>query len=131
VQKRGDFSFHGLFMGAQVVGGVYYQPEKSLLMVVITRDDKRVVADMTFQVDQQVEKEGYILSCAKMGEWSEIHVVYRRHKGLLLLGGAIAFMGLVLRLAIPTERIWLEGADGGCRVTAVGKETLKLLEIEG
>jgi ResB-like family len=127
VQKRGDFSFYGLFVGAEVVGGVYYQPEKSLLMVVITRNDKRVVADMTFQVDQQVTKGDYILSCAKMGEWSEIHVVHRRHKVLIMLGGIIALFGLILRVAIRPQRVWLEQADGGSRVTAVGKETRNLL----
>jgi len=131
VQKRGPFSFYGLFVGAEVVGGVYYQPEKSLLKVVITRNDKRVVADMTFQVDQQVEKGDYILSCAKMGQWSEIHVVHRRHKFLLLLGGIVALIGLLMRIAIRPQRVWLEGTDGGCRLTVVGKETKSFLRIEG
>ena len=44
----------GCSMVTILVGGVYYQPEKSTLMVVISRGDKKVVTDMTFQVDQQV-----------------------------------------------------------------------------
>jgi hypothetical protein len=127
VQKRGDFSFYGLFVGAGIVGGAYYQPEKSLMMVVITRNGKREVADMTFQVDQQVATGDYILSCSKMGQWSEIHVVHRRHKALLFLGGLIALLGLAMRIAIRPERVWLEETDDGCRATALGKDVPALI----
>ncbi len=127
VQKRGPFSFYGLFVGTEAVVGVYYQPEKSLMKVIITRDNKQVVTDLMFQVDQQVSQGDYVLSCAKMGQWSEIHVVHRRHKSLLWLGGIIAGIGLMMRIAIRPQRVWLEDADGGSRVTAVGKETRKLL----
>ena len=129
VQKRGVFSFYGLFTGSEVVGGVYFQPETSLMKVVITQNDKRVVADMKFQVDQQVTAGDYVLSCAKLGQWSEIHVVRRRHKGLLLSGGIIALIGLVTRLAIRPRRVWLEGDGAGSRATAVGAETKKLLML--
>jgi len=130
VQKRGVFSFYGLFNGVDLGGGVYYQPEKSTLMVVISRGDRKTVADMTFQVDQQVVQGDYILSCAKMGQWSEIHVVRRRHKGLLVFGGALALIGLMLRIAIRPQRIWLEDAPEGCRAWAVGKDTMKRLKAE-
>ena len=128
VQKRGAFGFYGLFVGADIIGGAYYHPEKSQLMVVITRNGKRVVTDMTFQVDQQVVAGDYLLSCAKMGQWSEIHVVHRRHKGLLILGGIIVILGLVLRLVFRPQRVWLEEMAGACRVMAVGKEAEQLLK---
>ena len=128
VQKRGDFSFYGLFAGDAVVGGVYYQPEKSLMMVVVSHNGKRQVADLTFQVDQQVVSGNYVISCARMGQWSEIHLVHRRHKELLFLGGAIALLGLALRVAIRPRRAWLQETDGGCRVTAVGSEAKQLLK---
>jgi len=127
VQKRGAFSFYGLFQGAEVGGGVYYQPEKSLLMLVISRGDKKVVADMVFQVDQQVAQGDYILSCAKMGEWSEIHVVHRRHKGILVAGGIIAVIGFLLRIAIRPQRVWLEETAAGSAVRSSGKEAMRLL----
>jgi hypothetical protein len=131
VQKRGLFSFYGQFQGALVGGGVYYQPEKSTLMVVISRGDNKTVADMTFQIDQQVEQGEYILSCAKMGQWSEIHVVHRRHKGLLLFGGIIAIIGLLLRTAIRPQRVWLEEAPEGCLAWAVGNDAERRLKVEG
>lgn len=127
VQKRGAFSFYGLFQGDILGGGVYYQPEKSLLMAVISRGDKKVVTDLVFQVDQQVEQGDYILSCAKMGQWSEIHVVHRRHKGLLWLGGIVALLGLALRIAVRPQRVWLEESSGGCVVRTVGTEAERLL----
>jgi hypothetical protein len=130
VEKRGAFSFYGPFEGADLVGGVYYQPEKSLLMVVITRGNKKVVADMVFQTDQQVAQGDYVLSCAKMGEWSEIHVVHRRHKGLLFIGGIIAAIGLMLRIAVRPQRVWLEETAEGCSVRSSGKEALRLLKTE-
>jgi len=128
VEKRGDFSFYGLFVGAEVVGGVYYQPEKSRMKMVVTRQDKRVVADMTFQIDQEVTKDEYVLSCAKMGQWSEIHVVRHRQKGLLWLGGILALIGLALRLAVRPRRVWLEEAPEGSRVTITGEEAKQLLK---
>jgi hypothetical protein len=130
VQKRGEFSFYGLFQGADLGGGVYYQPEKSLLMVVISRGDKKVVADMVFQVDQQVAQGDYILSCAKMGEWSEIHVVHRRHKGVQAAGGIITLIGLLLRVAIRPRRVWLDDAAEGSTIRTSDKEAMRLLKGE-
>ncbi len=129
VQKRGVYSFYGLFQGVNLGGGVYYQPEKSTLLVVFSGGDKKVVADMTFQVDQQVLQGDYILSCSKMGQWSEIHVVHRRHKGLLMAGGIIAVIGLLLRVAIRPQRVWLEEAPEGCVVRVVGKEAIRVLKL--
>jgi hypothetical protein len=128
VQKRGVYSFYGLFQGAILGGGVYYQPEKNMLMVVITRGDEKVVTDLAFQVDQQVTKGDYILSCAKMGQWSEIHVIHRRHKGLLVFGGVIAAIGFLLRIAIRPQRVWLEEVAEGCTIWSSGKETMNRLK---
>ncbi|HEY4744540.1 MAG TPA: hypothetical protein VIH45_07765 [Desulfuromonadaceae bacterium] len=116
VQKRGVYSFYGLFQGYSLGGGVYYQPEKSNLMLVVTKGNEKVVSDMVFQADQEVTHGDFIISCEKMGQWSEIHVVHRRHKGLLVLGGIVALVGLVLRLAIRPQRVWLEETADGCRV---------------
>jgi hypothetical protein len=127
VQKRGVYSFYGLFQGVILGGGVYYQPEKSMLMVVITRGNEKVVTDLAFQVDQQAVTGDYILSCAKMGQWSEIHVLHRRHKGLLVVGGIIAIIGLLLRIAIRPQRVWLEEAGEGSIIWSSGGEAVKVL----
>lgn len=130
VQKRGPYSFYGLFQGDILGGGVYYQPEKSSLMVVISRNGEKVVTDMVFQVDQQAVAGEYILSCAKMGQWSQIHVVHRRHKGLLLTGAIIAIIGLLLRIAIRPQRIWLDESASGSTICVTGREALALLRDE-
>ena len=130
VKKRGAFSFYGLFHGDILGGGVYYQPEKSTLMVVISRGDKKVVTDLTFQVDQKAVTDDYILSCAKMGQWSEIHVVHRRHTVLLVIGGIFAALGLVVRIFSRPQRVWLEEAPDGCRVWEIGKEAERRLRVE-
>lgn len=128
VQKRGVYSFYGLFQGDILGGGVYYQPEKNSLMVVISRNGQKIVTDMVFQVDQQAVEGDYILSCAKMGQWSEIHVVHRRHKELLLAGALIAIIGLLLRIAIRPQRIWIEESASGCALRVSGKEAVTLLK---
>lgn len=127
VEKRGVYSFYGLFQGYNIGGGVYYQPEKSSLLVVVSRDNKKVVTEMAFQVDQEVKQDDFIISCAKMGQWSEIHIVYRRHKGLLLAGGIITALGLLLRVAIPPQRVWLEETAAGCRIWQTGGAAGRLL----
>jgi hypothetical protein len=130
VQKRGVYSFYGLFQGPMLGGGVYYQPEKNMLMVVITRGNEKVVTDLAFQVDQQVVEGDYILSCAKMGQWSEIHVIHRRHKGLLVVGGIIAIIGLLMRIAVRPQRVWLEEAGEGSILWTSGGEAERLLKIK-
>lgn len=130
VQKRGVYSFYGLFQGNILGGGVYYQPERNMLMVVISKGDEKVVTDLTFQVDQQVVKGDYILSCAKMGQWSEIHIIHRRHKGLLVIGGIIAAIGLMLRIAIRPQRIWLAETAEGCTIWSSDKNTMNRLKAQ-
>lgn len=130
VEKRGAYSFYGMFHGDILGGGVYYQPEKSTLLVVISRGDKKVVTDMTFQVDQQVAQGDYILSCAKMGQWSEIHVVRRRNMGLIAFGGLLAIMGLVMRIAIRPQRVWIEKTETGCTVYSVGGRAVKFIRTQ-
>jgi hypothetical protein len=131
VQKRGVYSFYGLFQGAILGGGVYYQPEKNMLMVVISRGDEKVVTDLAFQVDQQVVKGDYTLSCAKMGQWSEIHVVRRRHMGAIAFGGILAVIGLLMRITIRPQQVWLEEVPEGCVVWSVGSEAGRRLRVEG
>lgn len=131
VQKRGVYSFYGMFHGDLLGGGVYYQPEKSTLMVVISRGDQKVVTEMTFQVDKQVVQGDYILSCAKMGQWSEIHVVRRRHIGMIVFGAVLAIIGLLIRILIRPQRVWLEDAPEGCKLMIVGKEAMRRLKVEG
>lgn len=130
VKKRGDFRFYGMFQGDVVGGGVYYNPGKKEMMMVVSRNGQRVVADLTFQVEQQVTAGEYTLSCARMGQWSEIHVEHRRHKQFLVLGGIIALFGLAIRLFVRPQRVWLEEAQGGCSVVSIGSETRQLLQAQ-
>lgn len=128
VQKRGGFSFYGSFDGYGLVGGVYYQPETSSLKVVVSRGNKKVVSDLVFQVDQQATQGEYVISCAKMGQWSEIHVVHRRHKLALMVGAAVALLGLLLRISVRPQRVWLEESGEGCIVSYIGTRVTTALD---
>ncbi len=130
VQKRGAFSFYGSFDGYGLVGGVYYQPEKSSLMIVVSRGGKKVVTDMVFQVDQQATQGEYVISCSKMGQWSEIRVIHRRHKEALLAGAALALLGLLLRIVLCPQRVWLEESEEGCIVSYIGTRVTAALSSD-
>ena len=70
------------------------------------------------------------MSLDALGNWSEIHVVRRRHMEMLWVGGVIALIGLIMRIAIRPRRVWLEETPEGCRAWAVGGESVKLLRDE-
>ena len=128
VEKLGGFSFFGTFVQANLAGDVYYQPEKSRLKVIMRRDGKRVMdAELIFQGERLVGQADLVLTCEKMGQWSEIRVIRRRHMPLLAVGGVIALLGLLLRIAVKSRRVWLEEAPQGCLVKTGDREALTLL----
>lgn len=126
--KVDDFSFYGDFGGAAITGEIYYQPEKSRLRVIMRQGRQTMLnKEMIFQQDRQVSSGNLMFTCEKMGVWSEIHVVRRRHMNVIALGGIVAFIGLVMRIAIRPRRVWLEEAAAGCRVKVVGRDAERLL----
>lgn len=128
VEKLGGFSFFGTFAQANLTGDVYYQPERSRLKVIMRRDGKRVMdAELIFQGERLVGQADLVLTCEKMGQWSEIRVVRKRHMPLLALGGVLALLGLLMRIAIKSQRVWLEELPQGCRVRTGDREALGLL----
>ena len=132
VRKADAYGFSGQFRVNGMDGLVYYQSDRNSLKVLLNRDGTWFFkAAMAFQVDQQVTHGDYTLSCGKMGKWTEIHVVRRRHFKILVAGGMMALLGLLLRIAIRPQRVWLEEAPEGCRVWMSGKEAGKRLRVEG
>jgi hypothetical protein len=130
--KINDYGFYGPFVEGNLDGEVYYQPEKSRLKMVL-RQGRNVLIDkeLIFQVERQQTLGNISFTCENMGVWSEIHVVRRRHMPFIFLGGIIVAIGLLMRVAIRPQRVWLEEAAEGCRVRVVGKEAMKLLRDEG
>jgi len=130
VRKEGEFSFYAPFSYANLDGDVYYQPERNLLKVMIRQNNMLILnSEMVFQVDQQVTQGDLILSCEKLGQWSEIQVVRRRHMTMLMFGAVIVIIGGLMRIAIGSERVWLEETVGGCRIRAVGSKAKRLLQV--
>lgn len=122
------FGFYAPFSAETVEGEVFYQPEKSLLKLVLHQGGKQILdSQMVFQVDREVAQGDYVVTCDRMGQWSEIHVVRRRHTELLWLGGFIALLGLLMRAGIRSQRVWLTEAADGCKVATVGAEARKRL----
>jgi hypothetical protein len=123
-EKVNGFGFYGTFAEGAIDGKVYYQPEKSRLRVVLRQEDQLLLdTEQIFQVDRLSRSANFVVMCERMGVWSEIHVVHRRHMNIIGTGGIVALIGLLMRLAIRPQRVWLEEAPEWCRVRWVGKET--------
>ena len=126
--KKDGFGFYGTFVEGALDGQVYFQPEKSRLRVVVHQGKAQLLdTELIFQVDRLSRSANFSILCEKMGVWSEIHVVHRRHLPFIFLGATVAFLGLLIRLLVRPQRVWLEESGAGCRVRVVGKETMKLL----
>jgi len=126
-KKEGDYGFYGVFTDrAALDGELFYNADKNLFRVVMTREGKKLLdTEYPFQVIRQKQEGNYLLTFGAMGRWTELHVVRSRGMALLWIGGIIAVLGLLLRIAFRPQRIWLEETPEGCRVWTVGKNPLR------
>jgi hypothetical protein len=130
--KIDNFGFYTSFVEGNLDGEVYYQPEKSRLKMVLRQGSNTLMdKELIFQVDRQQSLGNISFTVDRMGVWSEIHVVKRRHFTLVIFGGFAALIGLVLRVFIRPQRVWLEEVDGECRVRCVGKDAESWLSKTG
>ncbi|MDD5284692.1 MAG: hypothetical protein PHD54_02435 [Desulfuromonadaceae bacterium] len=131
-ENENGFSFYGTFAEGVIDGKVYYQPEKSRLRVVVHQGRQQLLdTELLFQKDRLSRSANFAVACETMGVWSEIYVVHRRHMSLIYLGGVLAVIGLLMRVMIRPQRVWLEETGEGCRVRAVGNDAEKRLKAEG
>jgi len=132
-KKQGDYSFYGTFTDrASLTGEVLYNPEKNIFKVTMAREGKKVLeTEYPFQIVLHKVEGDYDLSFIAVGRWAEIHVLRRRHMTMIWVGGIIAVLGLIMRIAFRPQRVWLEETAEGCRAWAVGGKTKKLLKAEG
>jgi hypothetical protein len=130
--KVDDFGFYAPFVEGNLDGEVFYQPEKSRLKMVL-RQGSNVLMDkeLIFQVEREQKMGNISFAVERMGVWSEIHVLKRRHMPLIFLGGIVALIGLVMRLAIKPQRVWLEETADRCLVRVVGRDAEMWLKAEG
>src|ERR1039457_1453451 len=99
--KENGIVFHGTFVEGLLNGNVYYQPENSRLRVVVFKGNIQMLdTELIFQVDRLSKSANFSIMCEKMGVWTEIHVMHRRHMNIILLGGIVALIGFLMRIAI-------------------------------
>jgi hypothetical protein len=131
-EKVDNFGFYTAFVDGNLDGEVYYQPEKSRLKMVLRQGSNTLMdKELIFQVERQQTMGNISFTVERMGVWSEIHVVKRRHFPLIIFGGVVALIGLLIRLVIRPQRVWLEEADHGCRIRVSGKDVERRLKTEG
>ena len=126
-KKEGDYSMYATFRTPEGHDGEgFYNPDKKELKFILTREGKKVL-DTEYILHQYRKKDvgDFTISIDAMGNWSEIHVVRRRHMELLWVGGIFALIGLIMRAAFRPQRIWLQDAPEGCRMWVVGKNPLR------
>lgn len=126
--ERG-YSFYGAFVNNNLDGEVFYQPEKSRLRFILRQGTLLLVdKELVFQGDRMQSSGNIDFVVERMGVWSEMHVVHRRHIALLVAGAVLALVGVILRLVFGRQRVWLENVYGNCRVGAVGAAAKEILE---
>jgi hypothetical protein len=130
VRKRDGFSFYGTFAQGNLTGDVYFQPDNNRLKVLMRRNGKRVMnAELIYQGERLVGQADLVLTCEKMGLWSELSVVRRRHLPLVAAGGALALVGLLLRLSVGAKRVWLRESAEGVLVKSSAAEAKRILAL--
>jgi hypothetical protein len=130
VRKRDGFSFYGSFAQANLTGDVYFEPDSNRIKVLMRRNGKRVMnAELIFQGERLVGQADLVLTCEKMGLWSELSVVRRRHLPLVAAGGALALIGLLLRLSVGAKRVWLRESAEGILVKSSAADAKRILAL--
>jgi len=105
---------------------------KSRLKMVLRQGSNTLMDKvLIFQVERQQTMGNISFTVERMGVWSEIHVVKRRHMPVVFMGGVLALIGLGMRIAIRPQRIWLEETAEGCRVRFLGGDAERRLKVEG
>ena len=117
------FGFYGTFVEGLIDGKVYFQPENSLLKVTVNQGPQQLLdTELVFQSDRLSRSANFAVTCEKMGVWSEIYVVHGRHMSVIFFGGLVVIIGLLMRITIRPQRVWIEEVPDGCVVRSVGKE---------
>jgi len=128
VRHGEEYGFYAPFKGPDLEGNVYYKPAVKKFRVVMKHHGAWVLdARWVFQEQQEVAQGDYIVSCERLGQWTEIKVVRSRHKGLLIGSAVFAVLGLLVRLLVPTQRIWIEERAAGCAIRTRGKKAAAAL----
>jgi len=127
--KVGDFSLHGTYttpLGDD--GDAYFDPAHEVFRISLSHAGQKMFeTDFKFQGGYREKEAGkFVVSILGMGNWSELHVVRRRHMAIIAAGAVLAALGLLARLAFRPQRVWLEEKPEGCRVRFVGKNPLQM-----
>lgn len=126
------FSHYGEFGDPflKVTGSVWLDPERRAIRVQTTRQGKKIVdTELLLWGGNRKELDGYITKFQGLGQWSEIHVTRKRHKGMLAAGACLVLAGLIWRLAYRPSRVWVNGDGAGSVLRSTNGKVLA--EIEG
>jgi hypothetical protein len=129
--KQGEYGFYGAVPNIEasgIHGDAWYNPTKQVLKLSLTLNGKPFFDDYLQTLTRTSVTHGdFTVRFEKLGQWSDIRVGKSRHLTLMKIGGVIALAGLLLRLLLQPQRIWLEESDEGCRAWATGRKTQNLL----
>jgi hypothetical protein len=130
-QPQAGYSFYGEINDKsfeKVTGEAWLRPRDKAIKVALDYKGTRIVdTELFLWGANKKELDGYIAKFEGLGQWSEIHVVRRRHKGGLLAGAAIALTGIVVRLLWRPRRVWLEPGPKGIALRTTDAKLLKAI----
>jgi len=130
-QKKDAYSYAASLRNNQfpdVNGTAWLIPEKKAMRVEVKLGaNKSIDFDLELWGTNKVTQGEYVASFEGLAHWSEIRVARGRHRAVLMIGAVLAVFGGLIRIAIRPQRVWLEEAEEGSRVRAIGGKTLRLL----
>jgi len=116
------------FKGERLKWNALLDPQRMAIKLAGGKEKKLVEGEIVFRRDQVAYAGEYDVKIGGMAQWAEIHIMRPRHMYIVYLGGALALIGLLMRLLFHPQRVWLEGTPEGTRVWATGGETKKLVK---
>lgn len=128
VAPIGGYTHSVKFNGERLKWNALLDPSRMALKLAGGKEKKLVEGEVVFRKEPVTYIGDYDVKIAGMSQWAEIHIVRKRHMYLIYFGGAIALIGLLMRLMFHPQRVWLESTPDGARVWAVGGETKKLVK---
>jgi hypothetical protein len=133
-QKKDVYSYVGSLKNIKfpdVSGIVWLNPEKKMVRIEAKKGEKPMV-DVVLELwgKNKITQGEYLASLEGIAHWTEIRVARGRHRGMLMIGAILFICGGIMRLVLRPQRVWLEEAEEGSRVRAIGGKTKKLLNAE-
>jgi hypothetical protein len=128
---QGSYTYYASFQGIRLMWDLLYDPAGKTFRLMGGKNGKNIVDGVIIiGRDTTIQMGPFVAKLSNFAQRVEIHVVRHRQLVLVYLGLGISAIGILLRLILRPQRVWLEEAPEGCRAWGVGGEVKRLLNTK-